>query len=85
MKYFFVPPTLDLKKNPVNRLIKKIWPKGVLVCDAGLIFKATHSCLELPTIIHLSDNHVYSLLVSLLINNLCKHFGPRSGRTICRA
>ena len=24
---FFVPPTLDLKKNSVNKLIKKIWPK----------------------------------------------------------
>ena len=24
---FFVPPTLNLKKNIVNQLIKKIWPK----------------------------------------------------------
>ena len=24
--FFFVPSTLDLKKNPVNQLIKKIWP-----------------------------------------------------------
>ena len=24
---FFVPPTLGLKKNPLNQLIKKIWPK----------------------------------------------------------
>ena len=24
---FFVPPTLNLKKNPVNQLIKKFWPK----------------------------------------------------------
>ena len=24
--FFFVPPTLDLKKNPVNQLIRKFWP-----------------------------------------------------------
>ena len=24
--YFFCPPTLNLKKNPVNQLIKKFWP-----------------------------------------------------------
>ena len=24
--YFFRPPTLNLKQNPVNQLIKKIWP-----------------------------------------------------------
>ena len=29
-------------------------------------FKATHSCLELPTIIHLSDNPVYSLFTSVV-------------------
>ena len=27
--FFFVPSTLDLKKIPVNQLIKKIWPKGM--------------------------------------------------------
>ena len=25
--FFFVPSTLNLKKNPVNQLIKKFWPK----------------------------------------------------------
>ena len=29
---FFVPPNLDLKKNPVNQLIKKIWPKVKVQC-----------------------------------------------------
>ena len=24
--FFFIPPTLDLKKIPVNQLIKKFWP-----------------------------------------------------------
>ena len=24
---FFRPPTLDLKKIPINQLIKKFWPK----------------------------------------------------------
>ena len=30
--YFFVPLTLDLKKIPVNQLIKKIWPYKELYC-----------------------------------------------------
>ena len=25
--FFFTPPTLNLKKFPVNQLIKKFWPK----------------------------------------------------------
>ena len=24
--FFFHPPTLNLKKNPINQLIKKFWP-----------------------------------------------------------
>ena len=28
--FFFVPSTINLKKNPVNQLIKKIWPKNHL-------------------------------------------------------
>ena len=54
--------------------------KGVLVQDPGLIFKATHSCLELPTIIHFSENHVYSLFTSVIANNLCNILDPDQAR-----
>ena len=31
--FFFVPLTLNLKKIPINQLIKKIWPKEDIVND----------------------------------------------------
>ena len=34
--YFFVPSDPKSEKNPVNQLIKKFWPKIVMMCCCHL-------------------------------------------------
>ena len=37
LRALFSPPTLNLKKNPVNQLIKKFWPKLInIILKEGL-------------------------------------------------
>ena len=37
--FLFVPPTLNLKKNPVNQIIKKIWPKSInRICIRNVLY-----------------------------------------------
>ena len=58
--FFFRPPTLGLKKNPVNQLIKKIWPhcaKLIVPVDLGIKFNYA-SRLNLFT---LSSIIIYSI------------------------
>ena len=48
---FFIPLTLNLKKNPANQLIKKFWPYHMHVCMSNTDTKHLHIFCHKPFLV----------------------------------